>query len=253
MRWKACFRGLVAICAAISPANAARRTLERNADDPRPFSPPHRRLWRVSRAVAASRARRRRGTARAPGPRRAGGARRGPCARSRAGHARRRRAGPRSRPADRGVGAVRARAGYRQERHATVETAALVALGGGLRRRGRGGHRGGRAGDLADRPPFQPGCKSAERIRSRRRRYRIQQRHARLERPMTVPGTRIKTWLIVSLVLNIFLLGTIAGGTYRWMAKQKAEVVAQQRGLRFAAAELPQERRDQLREMLRET
>jgi uncharacterized membrane protein len=70
---------------------------------------------------------------------------------------------------------------------------------------------------------------------------------------MTVPGTRIKTWLIVSLVLNIFLLGTIAGGTYRWIAKQKAEVIAQQRGLRFAAAELPDARRDQLRQMLRET
>src|SRR5580704_17089483 len=70
---------------------------------------------------------------------------------------------------------------------------------------------------------------------------------------MTLPTTRLKTVLIVSLVLNIFLLGTIAGGTYRWMAKQKAEVVAQQRGLRLAAVELPQERRDQLREMLRET
>jgi uncharacterized membrane protein len=70
---------------------------------------------------------------------------------------------------------------------------------------------------------------------------------------MNVPGTRIKTWLIVSLVLNIFLLGTIAGGTYRWIAKEKADAIAQQRGLRFAAAELPRDRRDQLRDMLRET
>jgi uncharacterized membrane protein len=70
---------------------------------------------------------------------------------------------------------------------------------------------------------------------------------------MTLPTTRLKTVLIVSLVLNIFLLGAIAGGTYRWVAKQKAEVVAQQRGLRFAAAELPQARRDQLREALRQT
>ena len=70
---------------------------------------------------------------------------------------------------------------------------------------------------------------------------------------MTVSTTRLKTVLIVSLVLNIFLLGAIAGGTYRWVAKQKAEVVAQQRGLRFAAAELPQARRDQLREALRQT
>ena len=70
---------------------------------------------------------------------------------------------------------------------------------------------------------------------------------------MTLPTTRLKTVLIVSLVLNIFLLGAIAGGTYRWVAKQKAEVVAQQRGLRFAAAGLPQARRDQLREALRQT
>lgn len=56
---------------------------------------------------------------------------------------------------------------------------------------------------------------------------------------MTMATTRLKTLLIVSLVLNIFLLGAIAGGTYRWVAKQKAEVLAQQRGLRFAAAELP--------------
>jgi uncharacterized membrane protein len=70
---------------------------------------------------------------------------------------------------------------------------------------------------------------------------------------MTLSTTRLKTVLIVSLVLNIFLLGAIAGGTYRWVAKQKAEVVAQQRGLRFAAAELPQARREQLREALRQT
>jgi uncharacterized membrane protein len=70
---------------------------------------------------------------------------------------------------------------------------------------------------------------------------------------MTMPTTRLKTLLIVSLVLNIFLLGAIAGGTYRWMAKQKADVVAQQRGLRFAAAELSGDRQDQLRQSLRQT
>lgn len=70
---------------------------------------------------------------------------------------------------------------------------------------------------------------------------------------MTMPATRLKTLLIVSLVLNIFLLGTIAGGTYRWVTKQKADVIAQQRGLRFAAAELSEARRGQLREALRQT
>jgi uncharacterized membrane protein len=70
---------------------------------------------------------------------------------------------------------------------------------------------------------------------------------------MTMPMTRLKTLLIVSVVLNIFLLGAIAGGTYRWMEKQNADVVAQQRGLRFAAVELPEARRDQLRDALRQT
>ncbi|AMM16121.1 hypothetical protein AX768_18035 [Burkholderia sp. PAMC 28687] len=70
---------------------------------------------------------------------------------------------------------------------------------------------------------------------------------------MTMPAKRLKTLLVVSVVLNIFLLGTIGGGTYRWIEKQKADAIAQQRGLRFAAAELPQERRDQLRDALRQT
>ena len=70
---------------------------------------------------------------------------------------------------------------------------------------------------------------------------------------MTMPVKRLKTLLVVSAVLNIFLLGAIGGGTYRWIEKQKADALAQQRGLRFAAAELPQARRDQLRDALRQT
>ena len=70
---------------------------------------------------------------------------------------------------------------------------------------------------------------------------------------MTMPVKRLKTLLVVSAVLNIFLLGTIAGGTYRWIEKQKADAIAQQRGLRLAAAELPQGRRDQLRDALKQT
>ncbi|WP_438390867.1 periplasmic heavy metal sensor [Caballeronia sp. DA-9] len=70
---------------------------------------------------------------------------------------------------------------------------------------------------------------------------------------MTMPIKRLKTLLAVSAVLNIFLLGAIGGGTYRWIEKQKADALAQQRGLRFAAAELPQARRDQLRDALRQT
>ncbi len=70
---------------------------------------------------------------------------------------------------------------------------------------------------------------------------------------MTMPIKRLRTLLAVSAVLNIFLLGAIGGGTYRWIEKQKADALAQQRGLRFAAAELPQARRDQLRDALRQT
>ena len=64
---------------------------------------------------------------------------------------------------------------------------------------------------------------------------------------------RLKMLLIVSLVFNVFLLGTVAGGTYQWIAKQKADVVAQQRGLRFAAAELSKDRRKELRRAIRQT
>ncbi|SAL41511.1 membrane protein [Caballeronia sordidicola] len=70
---------------------------------------------------------------------------------------------------------------------------------------------------------------------------------------MTMPIKRLRTLLAVSAVLNIFLLGAIGGGAYRWIEKQKADALAQQRGLRFAAAELPQARRDQLRDALRQT
>jgi uncharacterized membrane protein len=65
--------------------------------------------------------------------------------------------------------------------------------------------------------------------------------------------TRVKTWLVVSLVLNVFLLGALGGGAYTWVAKQRAATVAQQRGLRFAASELTEARRQQLRDALRQT
>jgi uncharacterized membrane protein len=65
--------------------------------------------------------------------------------------------------------------------------------------------------------------------------------------------TKLKTFLIVSLILNVFLLGTVAGGTYRWIATQRAAALAQQHGLRFAADELPEARQQQLREALGHT
>jgi uncharacterized membrane protein len=65
----------------------------------------------------------------------------------------------------------------------------------------------------------------------------------------------LKTLAAVSLVLNVFLLGSLAGGAYRitgFFAHQKA-VAEQQRGIRFAAADLSADRQRQLREALRDT
>jgi uncharacterized membrane protein len=64
----------------------------------------------------------------------------------------------------------------------------------------------------------------------------------------------LKTLAAVSLVLNVFLIGSLAGGAYRMsglFAHQKA--AEQQRGIRFAAADLSAERQRQLREALRDT
>jgi uncharacterized membrane protein len=68
----------------------------------------------------------------------------------------------------------------------------------------------------------------------------------------------LKTLAAVSLVLNVFLLGAIAGGAY-WLsgpfAQKRTEAAQQQqqRGIRFAAADLSPERQRQLREALRKT
>ena len=66
----------------------------------------------------------------------------------------------------------------------------------------------------------------------------------------------LKTLVAVSLVLNVFLLGAIAGGAY-WLsgpfAQQRTAAAQQPRGIRFAAADLSPERQRQLREALRKT
>jgi uncharacterized membrane protein len=56
----------------------------------------------------------------------------------------------------------------------------------------------------------------------------------------------LKTLAAVSLVLNVFLLGSIAGGAY-WLSGPL------QRGIRFAAADLSPERQKELRDALRKT
>ena len=53
--------------------------------------------------------------------------------------------------------------------------------------------------------------------------------------------TRLKRWLVASLMFNLFLAGCIAGGTWRWWASERSAAavpVAQPRGLRYAADEL---------------
>ncbi|WP_454827762.1 periplasmic heavy metal sensor [Paraburkholderia xenovorans] len=54
-------------------------------------------------------------------------------------------------------------------------------------------------------------------------------------------GRSLKIVLVVSLVLNVFLVGAIVGGAYQWFAAHgaAAPVLAQQRALRFAAQTLP--------------
>ncbi|GAB7537544.1 periplasmic heavy metal sensor [Burkholderia sp. 3C] len=60
--------------------------------------------------------------------------------------------------------------------------------------------------------------------------------------------------LIVSIVLNVFLLGAIAGGAYQWFARHPGGSAAVKPGakiaLRFAADGLPPERAEQFREAL---
>ncbi|WP_395607953.1 periplasmic heavy metal sensor [Pseudomonas sp. B22129] len=62
----------------------------------------------------------------------------------------------------------------------------------------------------------------------------------------------LKPWLVVSVLLNVFLIGGVGGGLYHWMAMAKpAEAVVNQHGLRQAMIKLPAQRRKELRELLR--
>lgn len=62
----------------------------------------------------------------------------------------------------------------------------------------------------------------------------------------------LKALLVVSLVVNVFLVGGIAGGVYRYFLHERV-ATPEQRGLRFAASELSDERQRQLRQALRDT
>ena len=62
----------------------------------------------------------------------------------------------------------------------------------------------------------------------------------------------VKPWLLVSVLLNVFLIGGVGGGLYHWMASAKpVEAVVNQHGLRQAMFKLPPERRRELRQLLR--
>ena len=62
----------------------------------------------------------------------------------------------------------------------------------------------------------------------------------------------LKPWLLVSLLLNVFLIGGVGGGLYHWMARAApTEAVVNQHGLRQAMFKLPVERRKELRQLLR--
>ena len=62
----------------------------------------------------------------------------------------------------------------------------------------------------------------------------------------------LKPWLMVSVLLNVFLLGGVGGGLYHWMATAKpVEAVVNRHGLRQAMFKLPPERRRELRQLLR--
>jgi len=66
-------------------------------------------------------------------------------------------------------------------------------------------------------------------------------------------GRSSKLLCTLSLALNLFLLGAIAGGAYRWFAGDRpAAAAAQPRGVRFAAEELSAERQKQFRLALRQ-
>ena len=54
--------------------------------------------------------------------------------------------------------------------------------------------------------------------------------------------SRARVVTAVSLIFNVFLIGALLGGLYGWKSYEQTRKVTQQRGLRFAATELSQDR-----------
>jgi uncharacterized membrane protein len=65
--------------------------------------------------------------------------------------------------------------------------------------------------------------------------------------------SRLRRYLMASIVLNVFLLGVLGSGLYRWHAQQTRLEALQQRGLRYAADQLSPERQKAFAAALRET
>ncbi|SDT36839.1 Uncharacterized membrane protein [Pseudomonas asplenii] len=67
------------------------------------------------------------------------------------------------------------------------------------------------------------------------------------------PPKYLKPLLVVSLLLNVFLIGGVGGGLYHWLVNNRpAEAMVNQHGLRLALMQLPEPRRKQLRQLLRQ-
>jgi uncharacterized membrane protein len=65
--------------------------------------------------------------------------------------------------------------------------------------------------------------------------------------------SRAKVVTVISLVLNVFLIGAVVGGLYGWMSHERDVKATQQRGLRFAASELSAERQAAFMDALKAT
>lgn len=67
------------------------------------------------------------------------------------------------------------------------------------------------------------------------------------------PRRRFTPLLAASLLLNVFLLGSIGGGLYHWRNQQALVEPIHPLGLRQALAGLPEARRQELRQALRQS
>lgn len=69
---------------------------------------------------------------------------------------------------------------------------------------------------------------------------------------MTQPHKHFKALLVVSLLLNVFLIGGVVGGLYQWSGHASPVLAAPQHGLHQAMEQMPEARRHQLRQLLRQ-